>query len=647
MLKLSVPISLTTINDKTLSVYLDYVKKCDAKRVFLCGVKEIYMDDSLIWTEPEKIKNTIKAFRESGVEVGIWINALGHGGVLVGAQACSLGEKYTSIEGVNGGKSAHGFCPADDNFIKDYAKGIERIASLDPDIIMLDDDFRIGGRSGYYFGCFCPKHLAWFYELVGEEIPRNEIEAKIYTGGKNKYRDAYRQMIRETMIGFAKHMRAAVDSVDPKIRLGVSGTQEHWDVDGLHLPELARAFAGSTEPFFRTDGAPYWSIDIMKIIDRTRCYNKWLSDEGIDDLMAEGDTYPRPRYNVPFKTLELFNYALIADEYSKGMLGYIFEYNATPEYESGYVEKYIARLPLFRAVDEIFNGKKTVGVTVINEMHKTENWELPQKLYQGIAGKISIATNPSSINILAKNSIPTSWNENGYPSLITGENARKLNKESLKNGAILDITAAKILSEKGIDVGLVSAEKISAAGEYYVNYDSQIPSIDGGALYGIECKEGSRVLSKFVPSELLASYLYENAEKQRFYIIGFDSFFHNGSANMVNGNPMSNYLNNYYRQEEMIEAIEWMCGKPLPAKSKKNPNLYIYAAKDEEAMSVLLLNIHLDSIDEPVVELDKDYKEIKCVNCTGRIEGNKVYLSEISSYGMAAFEVRCNQITNN
>jgi hypothetical protein len=83
-----------------------------------------------------------------------------------------------------------------------------------------------------------------------------------------------------------------------------------------------------------------------------------------------------------------------------------------------------------------------------------------------------------------------------------------------------------------------------------------------------------------------------------------------------------------------------MGNKPLPAKSKKNPNLYIYTAKDKNAMSVLLLNVHLDSIDDPVIELDKEYKEIRLVNCKGKIEGNKVYLSDIQGYGMAAFEVK-------
>ena len=639
MFKLSVPISIATVNKESLPIYLDYVKKCDIKRVFICGMGEIYANYSRIYTEPELIRNAIKAFKSCGIEVGIWVSTLGHGVALIGSKAYEANGKYTSMEGVMGDKPSHALCPADENFLNDFAKGIATIAELDPDIIMLDDDFRIG-RYQYHFGCFCPKHLARFYELVGEEIPRSGIEAKIYTGGKNKYRDAYRQMISETMLGFAKRMRAAVDSVDPKIRLGLAGALENWDADGLHLPDLARAFAGNTKPFFRTHGAPYWSTDIVKIIEGTRMQNKWLDDAGIDDIMGEGDTYPRPRHNVPFKTLELFDYALIADEYSKGMLGYIVDYGREPEYETGYVDKYIKSAPLRQAVEEIFEGKKAVGVTIFNENHKIENWVLPNKLVPGIGTKMHASVNPASVGILSKNSIPTSWNENGYPFLVIGENARTIDKNMLKNGAVLDVVAARILTERGIDVGFVSAERTSATGEYYINYNATIPSVDGGALYQIQCKENARVLTCFMPDEAPASYLYENSEGCRFIVLAFDNFFHNNSQNIVSGSVINNLMNNYYRQEELINAVEWMCGKSLPAKSNKNPNLYIYAAKDEKAMSVLLLNIHLDSIDKPVVELDKEYTEIKCVNCSGRIEGNKVYLSEIQGYGMAAFEVK-------
>ena len=47
MFKLSVPMSVKTFNDETLPTYIEYVKKCNIQRVFLCGLGEIY-DESEI-----------------------------------------------------------------------------------------------------------------------------------------------------------------------------------------------------------------------------------------------------------------------------------------------------------------------------------------------------------------------------------------------------------------------------------------------------------------------------------------------------------------------------------------------------------------------------------------------------------------------
>lgn len=56
----------------------------------------------------------------------------------------------------------------------------------------------------------------------------------------------------------------------------------------------------------------------------------------------------------------------------------------------------------------------------------------------------------------------------------------------------------------------------------------------------------------------------------------------------------SNYYNNYYRQKQLTDVIEYLCGKRLPAVCEKNPNLYILTAKGDGKMSVLMLNIFAD-----------------------------------------------------
>ena len=83
-----------------------------------------------------------------------------------------------------------------------------------------------------------------------------------------------------------------------------------------------------------------------------------------------------------------------------------------------------------------------------------------------------------------------------------------------------------------------------------------------------------------------------------------------------------------------------MSGKSIPAKSLKNPNLYIMASKDDTSMSVLLMNVCLDDIIAPEIMLEREYSEISFVNCTGKLDGNKVVLDKLGAYAFAAFEVK-------
>ena len=66
----------------------------------------------------------------------------------------------------------------------------------------------------------------------------------------------------------------------------------------------------------------------------------------------------------------------------------------------------------------------------------------------------------------------------------------------------------------------------------------------------------------------------------------------------------------------------------------------VLASADGEAMAVAVVNPYQDEILEPAIRLDRAYSSLKCVNCTGRLEGDRVHLFTISPFGFAAFEVR-------
>ena len=100
-----------------------------------------------------------------------------------------------------------------------------------------------------------------------------------------------------------------------------------------------------------------------------------------------------------------------------------------------------------------------------------------------------------------------------------------------------------------------------------------------------------------------------------------------------------NYRRSYLRSAELKQVCD-LFGAKNPAYSYGNPDLYLIAKKGANSLSVGLWNIFADEIFEPVIELDKEYKSIECIGCTGRIEGNKVHLSQMNPFSFAGFEVK-------
>lgn len=632
MYKRSMPICLNSVNKENMHIYLENLKKCKADRVFICGLNYIYLKTTELYTETERIRDIVSYFKNNGLEVGIWVDAFGHGGPLVGYEGDVKGS-YTLIEGVDG-KCAHTICPSDEKFVADYSEGIKRIASLSPDLIMLDDDFRVNGRMSYYLGCFCENHLKKFYSLVGEEIPREEIEKLITTGGKNKYRDAFFDMSADMLLGFAKKLRAAVDEVNPSIRLGASSPLCAWDFCGTTLNEIAKAFAGNTKPFARIAGAPYWSNNIIPVTEASRLEFYYGKNAGIE-LFAEGDTYPRPRYNVTSKGLEVFESIMVADGSGDGVLSYIFDYNQKPNYETGYVTRFAKNEDRRMKILNMASGKAPVGVRVFSVANKVRNYDMPStviknsfRLFEGIR-----SFTPGA-KILSQNSIPTCYEDTGYPALVFGENAKYVEISDLKNGAILDIRAANILQKRGIDVGLVSFEPKSFSNEYFVKNDDMVWAITHPHTQKITVNDNAKVESYFTPDNTPASYRYENANGQRFLVLAFDNFNFDGDFS-------GSYLCNYYRQEQLEDAVYYLSGKVLPAFVKKNPNLYNLCKKDEKGnLFIMLANVSIDDVYDAEVTLDNDYALADSFGFDGKIFGNKLIINQIVPYGITLLTLK-------
>lgn len=168
-MKYSVPISIETIEEKSISSLINRLKAGDIRRVFVTVLQPVYHSDCAIFTLKNKFHWAVETLRNAGFEVGIWLSTIGHGIPLAHEQSNDEIVEYQRIIGINGKSMDGTFCPLDENFAERCAKAVRIAAESHPDIIMLDDDYRLNLR-GYAMGCLCPKHIERLEKKLGEKI---------------------------------------------------------------------------------------------------------------------------------------------------------------------------------------------------------------------------------------------------------------------------------------------------------------------------------------------------------------------------------------------------------------------------------------------------------------------------------------------
>jgi len=242
-------------------------------------------------------------FRDRLAEMGI------PSGLLV---QCSIGHGYplnqmfgfTQYENLTDGQKMFVACPADEGF-RDYIRNqMATLAALKPDVIMVDDDFRLMGRQG--MGCTCPLHMAMFRESTGADISRQELWNILrdrHHPLRPAYTEAFTETQRQSLLGAAKAMREGMDSVNPAlpgIFCCVGNTTEY-------AADIARILAGEGHaPAVRINNGNYTAPgarNLSRIAYRCARQVDVLHKEGVRVVLAETDTCPQNRYSTGFQSL--------------------------------------------------------------------------------------------------------------------------------------------------------------------------------------------------------------------------------------------------------------------------------------------------------------------------------------------------------
>ena len=622
MYKISVPLGNETLSYYGCESSLVQVKRFDAERVFMS--MEFYE------TDPEKRRKALAALKENteffksrGYEVGAWIWTFMFAG----------NTPFQCMTGIDGAEFRSYACPRDPDFLEFSAEYIKDIAKCGVDMIMFDDDFRYG-YLGSSPACLCKYHIKAINEEAGGEYGREEIRKHILTGGKNKIRDAYIKANGDALKAFSENVRAAVDEIDPDIRVGLCTCMTGWDLDGVDAAQVARILAGKTKPFVRLIGAPYWAVlenwghKLQDVIDMERMEGAWTKADDIE-VMAEGDPFPRPRMNCPASYLEGFDTAIRASGCTDGILKYGVDYYSKPDTEQGYAKAHEKNRAVYEWIDRNFKGK-TDGVRVYAAMKKLADTVSPTKVNENFnPERLSF---PIASRTLSFCSIPVTYEGAGVCGACFDENARALPESALDNGLIMDIAAAEILTERGFDVGVRSVgEPLTVESEYFT--DGERIRVRGARTYDIALDEKAEILSYALSGDkrIPLSAYYENGKGQRFLLLNFNT----------EKSAFADISRHYKRSRQYADAIERISGKKPPAYVYGAPSLYIMCRREEEsgALAVGFWNFFADPVYAPFAELDGEYTVKDSVNCTAEIKKDRLYLSDIPAFGFAAVKL--------
>ena len=608
--KVAIPM---TISSQTLKPQrlLEDLRLAKANRAWLAT--PIYFDKESRARQFAKLGDYIKLVKDNGFEAGVWFWALQvHGN-----------HNFTHIHSF-AGTSETECCPLDVDFRAFMQQTIKEIGVLGPDLIMFDDDFCFHHLGT---GCICHNHLERASKAFGEPISEEGLFQRAFSGKPNELRNVLIKTWGDSLREHAIAMRQALDSVNPDIRLGQCACLNSYDADGTTASELSCLLAGKTRPFLRQIGAPYWvSWPDRPYLEEIVEFERWQQSVNAGkniEIWAEGDVYPRPRYKTPASYLEIFSTALQASGGFEGIQKYMFDYTSSADYERGYLERHVRNLPVYDVIDKWFKDGETKGIRVYFNQDKLKDTD-----FTGLPVEPSFINRKASYSqaadALSCNSIPTVYAGMGNAGIVFWENARHLPDEAFSKPMILDIAAARILAEKGIDIG------VSDFGEFFAPKTLLFPDGERVALFNAQDSsvnltpsDKARVLSTF-ENGIPACFTYRNDSGLSVLVFNFHSAV---------------CVRNFWRNYRFPRLIADFCSRnnaALPVYATGAPDLYLLCKDDGNFRNIGIWNCFADEVNDIVLQLDREVSNIECLRCDAQIiDDKRIQVKHIAAYSFA------------
>lgn len=542
------------------------------------------------------------AFKERldamGIESGVLVqSSIGHGYPL------SEDSPFSKYVNLNDGERQTVCCPYDEGFRAYIKDAFSKIASKNPSLIMVDDDFRLVFRFGN--GCACERHMAEFHKRSGTSMSREELFALLKKEPNGKMASIYLETQKEPLYECARWMRDGIDSVNKS--LPATFCAAGCNVD--YAVEIAKILCGEGNPtcvrisngVYVPEGARFISRNFYRAARQI----SYLRGK-VDYILAECDTIP---YN---------QYALSASYFHSHFVGAILE-------GAQGSKRWITRLCDYEkesgvAYRKILLKYKRFYEKLVKLVEKTEFegvriplCDRPDYSFSEIGWNSDMDGGEGAVMyLLERLGLPVFYSsENVGTAFLCGEADRKFTDEEilrlLSTPVILSSDCAMRLIERGFgeylgvslkpwDGELPNAEKIFATGKYQ---DAQ---------YGIHeiVVENSDVV--------VDSMTYHTVDRENYTeLFPGTTVFENsfgGTIVVFAGTPVApmNYSDGfsfltYSRKQQLVELLSRMGN--LPVYYDGQEEMYFkYGVMQNGERLLAFLNLGFDPVDKIVLRTE-------------------------------------------
>ena len=534
------------------------------------------------------------------------------------------------------GRSTHASCPLDSRFRGDFSAKVAACARrARPSVIFFEDDFTLSNHGGMNAmrGCFCPLHLAEYARRTGKACTAKEI-AEMFrrpTPANAPLRQAFADLSRDSLAMLASSVRAALDSVDPSVRVCLcqSGFS---DIDGDATETVARAFAGGTRPMVRVFGAAYFNENAPATLPGELAHAFWSAQHlGKDiELIHETDPYPHTR----FCNSSLYLFSELAAAVMAGVTGsycYCTQYSDDPMSDDGYARRLVDGRRKLETVRDLRATMRPCGVRAVYT---------PKELYMFRETKKSATSGMLPVNayFLGKMGFPMTTVEESPVAMLTGNTPDALSDGEIRNllsgGVFIDAEAAVALSKRGFS-SLMGCEAAEANGRLFFNYERILPAAGctsaGKKLYNRELDtppfigwtpkrsvlaelrpfEGAEVWSEVCDchgkSVAPATVFFRNAAGGRVAVIcrSLDARVHPSIYSP--------------RKQEMVHLLfgRLADGKPLDVTAPRTPSVWLVAARNDRELLVMAENLCGEPRSDIVLRFSPEWRGGKVSLLTG------------------------------